>query len=398
MKKQDAHDPRNTDSTAQITNADSIPPMQEGRRRRLYPPEVYTRLTNELHALIDTTPNLKPDRETWDIEGNWKETGHIYFIDYKYHRPFLRLIDFDCRNIKLVNLERPAARLTFFAKHHYKLRKAEQIDRAEKETILTDYIEKLESDIEKVLNEEAAYEGRRLKKLESLREEQSHFTDYLNRIDSVDLAISNYHQQKMYTNVNIKYRTHQPLDDEWDNESVYLLNHQRDREGQITQPRYNVIFIDVAEITNEHPLQNKEVHLYLARFPRRSFAGALRIYVRETGNTGGEQGQHSQHGLDSPSESGYDSKNGPSDKPGSATLLITPRFSPEKAPAEPMTTTTTTKTERQPTTPPPALLPSLTEAQLPAGPTIKETEPHGGPSECREGDPATADQRQLSLF
>jgi hypothetical protein len=77
--------------------------------------------------------------------------------------------------------------------------------------------------------------------------------------------------------LNNKYRL--PLGD-YTNEQEHLLNHQRDRQGQLTQPCYNLIFVDTKEILREHPYQNREVENYLATFPLQAGMGKHTLYAR----------------------------------------------------------------------------------------------------------------------
>jgi hypothetical protein len=95
--------------------------------------------------------------------------------------------------------------------------------------------------------------------------------------EKYEIAISNYSRQHFYITINYKYTL--PSGD-FANEQEHLLNTQRDRLGNITQVRYNIVFIDPVEILRDHPYQNREVEGYLNNFPIKSEAGRQTIYAR----------------------------------------------------------------------------------------------------------------------
>lgn len=67
---------------------------------------------------------------------------------------------------------------------------------------------------------------------------------------------------------------------DFSNEQEHLLNTQRDRLGNITQVRYNILFVDTTEILRDHSYQNREVEGYLGNFSSHSEAGKHIIYAR----------------------------------------------------------------------------------------------------------------------
>ena len=65
-----------------------------------------------------------------------------------------------------------------------------------------------------------------------------------------EIVLSNYSRQHFYVTVNYKHRL--PLGD-YANVQEHLLNTQRDRLGNITQVRHNILFVDPVELLREHP-------------------------------------------------------------------------------------------------------------------------------------------------
>jgi len=113
------------------------------RKRKTYEPTDYARLLRGLIQLMKVVNKLQPDRNTWDIEGEWNGTGVIYFVDSRDQSLFAEYEHFDCRTIKLVNFGKPATRLTFFKKHKYILLKNSDLTREDKEQRITNYINEL---------------------------------------------------------------------------------------------------------------------------------------------------------------------------------------------------------------------------------------------------------------
>jgi hypothetical protein len=211
---------------------------------------------------------LQPDRNAWDIEGEWNGTGVIYFIDARDQSLFADYADFDCRTIKLVNYGRPATRLTFFKKHKYILFKNGDLTLQEKErAIKLDKIEKLSG---AALSDERGQIGMMEQEIQTWRE-------VLRNIDHYDFAVSNYRRDYQYVTLNYKYRS---SEQEYANAQEHLLNPQRDGQGVITQQRFNLIFVDTREISREHPHQHKEIENFLNNFTLVTQTGKQQLYAR----------------------------------------------------------------------------------------------------------------------
>ncbi|GAB3573889.1 hypothetical protein GCM10027578_35640 [Spirosoma luteolum] len=224
---------------------------------------------------------LTPSREQWDIEGNWQECGDILFIDSQYMPDFAPWADFSVKTLKFINYNRAAVRMSFFTKHKYWLKKPHDLTTEEREAFVTELLNNLllqQNMLRSKLDGRAPLpraEARR--KLDDLGLEMNHWRQVLSRIDDFDLAVSTYQRGYAYLYINLKFRL--PTSD-YDNTTEHLLNHTRDRLGNITQRKQNIVFVDMGEIFRSHPLQHKEIENYLNRFPLKSSIGPRHLYAR----------------------------------------------------------------------------------------------------------------------
>lgn len=257
-------------------------PENSHASRKSYKPDVYAQLLGQLTELMEQVPKLRPDRDNWDIEGDWAATGTIYFIDKQYQLLFEKLRHFDCRTIKLVNMDRPACRITFYRKHRYTLIKNKDLPIQKKKDEIINHINAVEQKAmtlaSKLLQQTQERQALKRKEINQLTQEANRWQDILDHIDEYELAISNYDKQHMYVTLNYKYKA---PDGTYLNEAEHMLNTQRDKVGNITQVRYNLIFVDPMEILREHPYQNREVEGYLNTFPIKSQGQAMALYVRK---------------------------------------------------------------------------------------------------------------------
>ena len=250
-------------------------------KRIKYEPATYARLLDHLTQTLEEVPKLRPNRDEWDIEGDWAATGTIHFVEAMHQPWFEAMRHFDCRTIKLVNLDRPAARLTFYRKHRYWLLKHKDLATAQKVEFIQTHIDELISQAQRL--EDKLPQVPPTKQVQTKAQIGTYWQQVntwqaiLANPQGYELAISNYARQHFYVTLNYKYRL---LTGEYANQQEHLLNHQRDRAGNLTQLRYNIIFIDSEEILREHPYQNREVEAYLATFPIQSEQGRQTLYAR----------------------------------------------------------------------------------------------------------------------
>ncbi|WP_019990953.1 MULTISPECIES: hypothetical protein [Rudanella] len=251
------------------------------RKRKTYEPTDYARLLRGLIQLMKVVNKLQPDRNTWDIEGEWNGTGVIYFVDSRDQSLFAEYEHFDCRTIKLVNFGKPATRLTFFKKHKYILLKNSDLTREDKEQRITNYINELTVKraikLDKINKLTGAALSDERGMIGMMEQEIKTWQDVLRNLEHYDFAVSNYRRDYQYVTLNYKYRT---SEQEYANAQEHLLNPQRDGQGVITQQRYNLIFVDTREISREHPHQHKEIENFLNNFSLITQTGKQQLYAR----------------------------------------------------------------------------------------------------------------------
>lgn len=250
-------------------------------KRKHYDQQTYARLLEQFTRLMEDVPKLRPDRDAWDIEGDWASTGIIHFVDAVYQPYFETIRDFDCRTIKMVNLDRPAVRITFYRKHRYFLWKDKDLPADQKTEQIKQYIDSL---ITKAQLLESKLDGMNAMKLSEAKgkiglywEQIRIWEEILENPSRYEMAVSNYSRQHLYVTANYKYRL--PSGD-YANAQEHLLNTQRDMLGNITQVRYNIFFVDSVEILRDHPYQNREVEGYLDNFTIKSVVGRDTLYAR----------------------------------------------------------------------------------------------------------------------
>ena len=245
-------------------------------------------LTGLLNEIAKTT-TLKPDREDWDIEGSWHDCGDIHFIDSRHMAEFALWRDFGCKTVKLINYGRPAVKMSFYSKHKYWLKKPHDLTDEERAEYVTEHLNGLSQSAvllrAKVDQQTPLAQAEMRRRIDATLKEIDVWQLIQARSQQYDLAVSTY--QRGYAYLYISYKFLLP-NGEYDNASEHLLHHTRDRIGNITQTKQNVIFVNMAEIDRVHPQQNKEIEAYLSRFPHKSTSGAARLYARPRAELDGQ--------------------------------------------------------------------------------------------------------------
>lgn len=261
-------------------------------------PRDHAQKVAELEQVINDCSKLTPDRTRWDLDGSW-EGVTVHFVDTQERAKFKLWHDFDCKTIKLVNYDTPAVRIAFFAKHKYWVLKDEDIieeDKRQRLLQLIDSIElrktRLESELhhgnppaltlfgnEDTTDRKIGMSSTRIKQLlDELTEEKKGWYTILNNLSTYELAFSTYRRGYTYLYIHWKYKL---PNGEYDRANEHLLNNKRDKLGTITQPKQNIVFVDTEEIFRPHPFQNKEVELFLKKFPIRSSQAVPDVYARK---------------------------------------------------------------------------------------------------------------------
>jgi hypothetical protein len=261
-------------------------------------PHNYAQRVATLEQLIDDCPKLSADRTRWDLDGSW-EGVTIHFVDARERAVFEPWCDFDCKTIKLVNYNTPAVRIAFFAKHKYWVLKDADLTEDDKQQRLLQLIGSIDLKIAR-LDAESGHSSPPLlplfgqtdqphqkrglstaqlkQQISDLLNERKNWFAILDDLSSYELAFSTYRRGYTYLYIHWKYKL--PNGD-YDRANDHLLNNKRDKLGTITQVKQNVVFVDMDEIFRPHPFQNKEVELFLKKFPIRSSQAVPDVYARK---------------------------------------------------------------------------------------------------------------------
>ena len=255
--------------------------MAQAKRKR-YDAAYYALMLQDLTDIMNQVPKLRADRDGWDIEGNWADTGTIHFVEAVYQPYFTRFTDFDCRSIKIVNYGRPAVRMSFFKEHKFWVLKDKDLPRDEKIARIQLYLNDLGAKTDRMLSKLHKLTGSELTQAKAdialWQSEQTAWQDLIAHVDMIEMAISNYDRIHKYVTLNYKFILNEEGD--FANAQEHLLNPQKDRLGTINQPRYNIIFVDTDHIRRDHPYQSKQIDKYLGGFGLKSQAGLYTLYAR----------------------------------------------------------------------------------------------------------------------
>jgi hypothetical protein len=269
------------------------------KKKTTFTAKDYQFLLTGLQAELTKTPKLKPNRETWDIEGTWQDCGDILFVESRYMAQFALWRDFGCKTIKLINYGRAAVKMSFYSKHKYWLKKPQDMTDDERDDYITEHVNTLLQVVmqlrTKIDQQPPLAQAETRSRIEALSGELDAWQLIRSRSQAYELAVSTY--QRGYAYLYVSYKFLLPTG-EYENASEHLLHHTRDRIGNITQTKQNVLFVDMNEINRVHPQQNKEIEAYLGRFAHKSASGAVRLYARLRPETESQEsfGQYSPDG------------------------------------------------------------------------------------------------------
>jgi len=243
-------------------------------------------LQTQLLELIDSIPPLTVNKpEPWDISGPQhflKEGYRIRYLPAQAMASFEPFTDYTFEKVKLINYDQPAVKLSFYDKHKYWLKKSAQIGFLERTSEINRYIALLTNQRDKLTQRQLdiiSPAGEQLVKqqLLDLEAELEQWLLILDNPEAYELIISTYYSEYRYWYVSWKYH----LDEiNFNNGTSHLLSPIRDRSGQITDTKLNVIFIDTDAILLTHDHQHKQITDYLAGFPIRSHDLKGQLFAR----------------------------------------------------------------------------------------------------------------------
>ena len=257
-------------------------------KRRVLSPEHDRYLTNQLLTAINETPALSGPDPDWNLEGELPTDSEIRFISGEYGPRFTPWDEFSCKTIKLINPHKPACRLSFFQTHRYWLKRAIDMTTSDKKETIELIRQKLQEDLDELSTQQPIDLFKAAENNEHQRKLQAQIAQWqkiAHQPEQFHIALSNYHRYYFYNTLNFKYLLPDNKDLQLANETVHLLKNQYDKapnkgNRQVTQIRYNIIFIDLAAITLPDPYQNKEIDTYLALFPHQTDMYTYKAYVR----------------------------------------------------------------------------------------------------------------------
>ena len=243
-------------------------------------------LQAQLIQLVESMPSLVVNQpEPWDINGPQhflREGYRLHYLPSEVMASFAQFVGVSFEKVKLVNYDQPAVKLSYYDKHKYWLKKSAQIGPFERLSEINRYIGLLTNQRDK-LNERqldlisSAGAQRIEQQLLALEAQLAQWILIRDHPEEYELVISTYYSEYRYWYVSWKYQ----LDEvSFSNGTSHLLSPIRDRSGQITDTKLNVIFVDTAAISLTHDHQHKQIADYLSGFAIRSHDLKGQLFAR----------------------------------------------------------------------------------------------------------------------
>ena len=223
------------------------------KKRITYPVQEYRRRRNELHELIQSLPALTLTPDVHNL--NEHPPAPVVFLDSRTSpvlAPWSR-DNFDCREIKLVNLDKPAISLKFFIKHKYQVDK--QPDPALITMTLTNQVNELAEYLQTHPDEETARA-----RYELLQHVRSNPAEYR-------FAVSNFYRNYQYPYVSFRYAEGTG----YATENTHLIAPPKGEKVNPNEPpafpHYNVMMIDAEGIQKPRPANDHaQAEAFLSTF------------------------------------------------------------------------------------------------------------------------------------
>jgi hypothetical protein len=256
--------------------------------RKIIDRSEYLKTQAALMSLVEKTPKFELVPGSHNI--NLIPEGlNIYYISKEYMASFEPFAPYDIRTHKMVNYGTPAVELNFYWKHKYFV----DTKRTEKEifNFLAGYQKDLEDEknellktIKKVyvldLSEDAknrlidSYQS----SMENLQNQQEYWEKVNKNLSNMEWVISNYEHGFHYYELGFKYWD-SPLS-EYVSYNSHMIKNQFNKNGELTQERHNIIFVDETAIQYPIANQHKTVENLLASFTQQIQLGIKTIYFK----------------------------------------------------------------------------------------------------------------------
>ncbi len=239
-------------------------------------------------SLLGKTPKIELVPGTHNI--NLIPEGlNIHYISKTYMTSFELYVPFDIRTHKIVNYGTPAVELNFYWKHKYFV----DTKRSEKEIsiFLVGYLKDLADEKKELLktiknvyaldlSEDAknrlieSYQS----SMDTLQNQQEYWEKINKNLSNMEWVISNYEHGFHYYELGFKYWD-SPLS-EYVTYNSHMVKNQFNKNGELTQERHNIIFVDETAIQYPIANQHKMVENLLASFTQQIQLGIKTIYFK----------------------------------------------------------------------------------------------------------------------
>jgi hypothetical protein len=230
----------------------------------------------KLLKLIEELPQLEPNYKTWNISGSLDHQTTVYLIDSQYMPLFEKFKKEP--SIKILNLGRPAFRITYFISHRYWIKKPDSISNDLRTATIQPLIDQLVERRECLSAKDSGLQR------QEIDIQIRHWQDVIHQPQNYDVAISNYKRYYFYYTINYKFiQQENNPEQEYrvENTTDHLIKNLYDKTtGQLTRAQYNICFVDTLAITKPDPNQHKLIEKYLDTFPTSANLGQHFVYAR----------------------------------------------------------------------------------------------------------------------
>lgn len=252
--------------------------------------ELYLHQQKALQALLDITPKITLVPGSHNVN-MIPEDLNIHFIAAERMKEFEPFKEADIRTLKLVNYGNPAVELYFFLKHKY------FVDKKQTEESIYGILQAYQNDLSEqqqaiLLSMKKAYTmlpmnemkdlvDSYMGEMDALNKQVAYWEEMESRLQDMEYVVSNYEHNFQYYELGYKY---------WDAELLeyviynsHMVKNQTNRNGEITQERHNLIFVDEEAIAVPIPNQHKVVEKFLGTFSDKFKLGTRTVYFKPKG-------------------------------------------------------------------------------------------------------------------
>ena len=202
---------------------------------------------------------------------------------------FIAFKDYDIRTHKIINFGKPAVELNYYLKHKYFVdtqKTEDEIriflshyikDLAEEREEINDKIKRVHTgsfDVADVASLLASYRA----DLETLKTHTEYWQEMAKNLSDMEWVVSNYTHGFHYYELGYKY--YDAVLEEFVSTNSHMVKNQFNKNGELTQERHNLIFVDEKAIGHPVPNQHKMVEKLLATFPQQITVGIRTYYFK----------------------------------------------------------------------------------------------------------------------